>query len=89
MEYPEQKLPSLPRYVILQWQLLLANVRIELFVVLTFEREAATQQSIQENAECPYVCWRSGILNLTHDFWSHVRWRSAEYLDLLVVRDAC
>ena len=39
VEYLEEKLLALPRDVLSKWQVLLANVGVQLFIILTFEWE--------------------------------------------------
>ena len=68
-------------------QLLLLDVSVELFVVLTSEWELATQESKEEHAEGPDICRRPRVLDLAHDLRCHVRRGSAEDLDFSLMWD--
>ena len=68
-------------------QLLLLDVSVKLFVVLTSEWELATQESKEEHAEGPDICGRPRVLDLAHDLRCHVRRCSAEDLDFSLMRD--
>ena len=74
--------------MILKRQFLLANVRVQLLVILTFEWKSSAEQGVEKNAERPYISRWAGVLDLAHNFRSHVRWSSAEYFHLLIVRNA-
>ena len=76
------------RYVILERQFLLANVRVQLLIVLALEREASTKQGIQENSQGPDICWWASVLDLADDLRRHVRRRSTKYFNFLIVWDA-
>ena len=80
---------SLGRDMVRELKILRSNVVIQLFVVLTAERELATEQGVKEDTQGPYICRWARILNLTHDFRGHVRWCPTENLDLPLVRNAC
>jgi hypothetical protein len=68
-------------------QLFLANVGIQLFIILTLKWEPAAKEGIEKNTECPDINWRSSILNFTNDLWCHIRWSTAENLDFLLMRN--
>ena len=52
----------------------------------TSVRETSTQTCEEEHAEGPDISGRPTILSLVNYFGCHVGWRSAENLDLLVIR---
>lgn len=68
-------------------QLFLANVRIQLLVILTLEWESTAKEGIQKDTQCPDVDWRSSVFNFTNDFRCHIRWSTAENFDFLLMWD--
>lgn len=46
--------------------------------------KSARQHGIQQHSECPHINALAVILVLFSQLWSHVRRRSAEYLEFLV-----
>ena len=72
-----------------QWKLLLANIVVQLLIILAFEWEAAAKKSIEKNTECPDISWWACVFNLTYYFGRHVRRSSTEDLDFFLVRNAC
>ena len=65
------------------------DLLVEVFIILSSEGEAATEESKQEHSAGPYVSGRPAELLLTDDLRSHIAGRSAENLDFLVVWDTC
>lgn len=65
------------------------NLLVEIFIILTSEWEASTEESKQKDSASPYVSWRSAELFFCHNFWSHIRRCSTENLNLFIVWNAC
>ena len=53
-------------------KVLLADVGVELFIILSSKGEFTTEEGKEKNSEGPYVSWGSGVLYFTHDFRRHV-----------------
>ena len=88
MEDSEEELSCRPGNVIGERQLFLANIGVQLLVVLALEWESAAKEGIEENTERPHVDGRSGVFNLAHDLRGHVRRSTTENFDLLLVWNA-
>lgn len=84
----EQQLLGGSRHVVLEWQLLLADVLIELLVVLAFERKPSAKESVQEDTQRPDISGWACVFYFTYDFRCHVRGRATENLDFFLVRNA-
>lgn len=69
-------------------KLALHNLLVEVLIVLSSEREAATEESEEKYSTGPYVCWRPTKLFFCHDFRSHIRGSTTKDLNLLIVGDA-
>ena len=74
--------------VLRELQLIETDGMVQLFIVLALEWELSAEKSKQEDAQGPDICRWARILNLSNNFWRHVRWCAAEELDFLFVRDA-
>jgi len=60
-------------------------MRVQLFIILSFEWESTTQQCKQQNTQSPDVSWRPRILDFADNFGGHVAGRSTENLNLALV----
>jgi hypothetical protein len=72
MEDLLQKLTCLARDVVWKRQLLLANVAVQLFVILAFEREPTAKEGVKQNTQGPDISWWTGILDLAYNLGCHV-----------------
>ena len=88
LEDLEQQLPSRSRNVVRNRQVLLADVAVELLVVLSFEWKSAAEQSVEQDTKCPDISRWTCVLDLADDLWRHVGGRTAEDFDFLLVRNA-
>ena len=75
------------RHVIRNDQIVIRYLLVEVLVVLAPIREAAAEESEEEDPGGVYVSRWTAEFNLLHDFRCHVRRCSAEKFDLLSVRD--
>jgi len=88
MEQFLQEEPGRGRHVVGELQLVEPNRVVQLLVILAFEGELAAQQREQEHAQRPDISRWARVLDLSHDFGSHIRGCTAEKLNLLFMRDA-
>ena len=61
---------------------------VQVFVVLASERELAAEESKEQDSTCIYVCGWPAVFRLLDYFRSHVRRRSTEHLDPLIIWNA-
>ena len=64
------------------------DLAVQLLVILTPERELATEEGEQKNTRSIDVCRRPTELDLLDDFRGHIGRSAAEQLDHLLVRNA-
>jgi len=62
---------------------------VQVFIVLSSKRKLATKESKEQDSTCIYICRWSTIFRLLDYFWSHVRRRSTEHFDPLIIWNAC
>ena len=59
------------------------NFAVEVTIVLAPEREAPTEEGVEQNAHGPNVCTEAGVLFPGHNLWGHVGRSSTKDLQLL------